>query len=149
MPSDFERAYRERVEVLFDRELKTMPGVTDMLRLLRGPVYVASSGPLHKMRLALKTAGIASFFGDQLYSSYEVGSWKPEPGLFPHAASSMGFAPEYCVVVEDSEVGVQAACATGIPAFQYLPDDGAAAHPRGVPFADMVDLPELLARLDA
>ena len=39
---------------------------------------------------------------------------KPAPDLFLHAASSLGFAPEQTVVVEDSTRGVKAAIAAGM-----------------------------------
>ena len=39
---------------------------------------------------------------------------KPAPDLFLHAARVMGFAPEACLVVEDSPAGVQAALAGGM-----------------------------------
>lgn len=55
--------------------------------------------------------GLARYFDGRVFSSYEIGSWKPEPGLFLHAAEALGFLPEHCVVVEDSEAGVQAALA--------------------------------------
>ncbi|NJM22904.1 MAG: HAD-IA family hydrolase [Nostocaceae cyanobacterium CSU_2_110] len=50
---------------------------------------------------------------------YDISSWKPEPGLFLYAASKMGFSPEHCVVIEDSDVGIQAARLAGIYALKY------------------------------
>jgi len=81
-----------------------------------------------------------SFFGDNIFSSYEIGSWKPEPGLFLHAANVMGFAPPRCVVVEDSEVGMQAATAAGMRSLQYTPHASESGHT----FNDMAMLPRLL-----
>ncbi|UES60287.1 HAD-IA family hydrolase (plasmid) [Roseibium aggregatum] len=71
---------------------------------------------------AVKVSGLAKYFGSNLFSSYVVGSWKPEPGLFLHAARTMGFAPNSCIVVEDSSVGIQAAKAVGMVAMHYAPD---------------------------
>jgi len=67
------------------------------------------NGPPLKIRQALQISRLAPYFGDSIFSSYEVGSWKPEPGLFQYAANAMSFMPSRRVVVEDSEVGIEAA----------------------------------------
>ena len=147
LPADFESRYRERVAELFELELSPVAGVAPMLATLDLPRCVASNGPLPKMRQSLRLAGIAGYFGERLYSAYEVGSWKPDPGLFLHAARAMGFAPASCVVVEDSEVGVRAAIAAGMRVLHYRPDVQAATDLQVPNFSDMARLPALLARM--
>ena len=147
LPDAFEQHYRQRVAELFSRELKPMPGVLEMLEAMNFPKCIASSGPPLKIRQALQVSGLAPYFGDSIFSSYEVGSWKPEPGLFQYAANAMGFMPSQCVVVEDSEVGIEAAAAAGMKAFQYV-RNGETSSCRagdGVLFDDMSQLPQLLA----
>lgn len=80
-------------------------------------------------------------FGENVYSSYTVKSWKPDPGLFLHAAQAMGYEPKDCVVVEDSEIGIQAAQRAGMRAFWYTPDRKVEAVEGVVIFKDMSDLP--------
>jgi beta-phosphoglucomutase-like phosphatase (HAD superfamily) len=121
-----------------------MSGVLDMLEATNFPKCIASSGPPLKIRQSLRISGLAPYFGDSLFSSYEVGSWKPEPGLFQYAANAMGFLPSQCVVVEDSEVGIQAAAAAGMKAFHYLRNGEISSCRDGVPFDDMSQLPKLL-----
>lgn len=145
LPDSFEQHYRKRVEELFDRELKPMPGVPEMLEATNFPKCIASSGPPLKIRQALQVSGLAHFFGCNIFSSYEVGSWKPDPGLFQYAANTMGFIPSQCVVVEDSEVGIQAAAAAGMKAFQYVRNGEVSPCLDGAPFDNMSQLPELLA----
>jgi len=123
LPDTFEKRYRRRVEELFASDLKPIPGALEMLEVMNFPRCIASSGPLLKIRQALQVSGLAPYFGDSIFSSYEVGHWKPEPGLFQHAAKAMGFVPGQCVVVEDSEVGIEAAKAAGMRAFQYVHSD--------------------------
>jgi HAD superfamily hydrolase (TIGR01509 family) len=118
LPDAFEQQYRQRVAELFSHELKPMPGVLEMLDVMNFLKCIASSGPPLKIRQALQVSGLAPYFGDNLFSSYEVESWKPEPGLFQYAAKAMGFMPGQCVVIEDSEVGIEAAAAAGMEAFQ-------------------------------
>jgi HAD superfamily hydrolase (TIGR01509 family) len=147
LPDTFEQHYRQRVAELFTHELKPMPGVPDMLEAINFPKCIASSGPLLKIRQALQISGLSAYFENNLFSSYEVGTWKPEPGLFQHAAQAMGFMPDQCVVVEDSDAGIEAAMAAGMTAFHYMPaSESCLHHGEGhIVFNDMVRLPQLLA----
>ncbi|MDD5460983.1 MAG: HAD-IA family hydrolase [Methylococcales bacterium] len=43
--------------------------------------------------------------------------------MFQYAAHAMGFMPSQCVVVEDSDVGIEAAQAAGMRSFQYVLKD--------------------------
>jgi HAD superfamily hydrolase (TIGR01509 family) len=146
LPDAFEQQYRQRVAELFSYELKPMPGVFEMLDIMNFPKCIASSGPPLKIRQALQVSGLAPYFGNNLFSSYEVGSWKPEPGLFQYAAKAMGFVPSQCVVIEDSEVGIEAAAAAGMRAFQYVRNGETSSWRAGdaVLFDDMLQLPQLL-----
>jgi len=124
LPVGFEQTYRDRVAAIFDKELKAMPEAEEALSMISLPMCVASSGPMSKIRHALDLTGLSRFFGQNIYSSYEVGFWKPDPRLFLHAAEKMGFAPDHCIVVEDSPVGVAAAVSAGMRPIQYLPHGG-------------------------
>ncbi|WP_426993548.1 HAD-IA family hydrolase [Methylomonas sp. CM2] len=148
LPDSFEQRYRQRVAALFACDLKPMPGVLEMLATLNSPKCIASSGPLPKIRQALAVSGLAAYFGDNLFSSYEIGSWKPDPGLFEYAASAMGFEPSRCVVIEDSEVGVMAAVAAGMTPLHFIRTGVADSYrTAGNPvFDDMSQLPQLLKR---
>jgi len=146
LQDSFEQHYRQRVAELFARDLKPMPGVLEMLATLNSPKCIASSGPLPKIRQALEVSGLAAYFADNLFSSYDVGSWKPDPGLFQYVAHAMGFVPCQCVVIEDSEVGITAAIAAGMTPLCYVQTGvtnsyQAAGH---VVFDDMSQLPQLL-----
>lgn len=147
LPDTFEQQYRQRVAELFSHELKPMPGVLEMLDVMNFPKCIASSGPPLKIRQALQVSGLAPYFGDNLFSSYEMGSWKPEPGLFQYAAEAMGFMPGQCAVIEDSDVGIEAAAAAGMRAFRYVRNGETSPRKAGeaVLFDDMLELPELLA----
>ncbi|MES5047126.1 HAD-IA family hydrolase [Rhizobium nepotum] len=96
----------------------------------------------------MKVSGLATYFGSNLYSSYVVGSWKPEPGLFLHAARSMGYAPKTCIVVEDSPVGIQAANAAGMTALHYAPHSTEESEDNAIIFSEMSRLPELIKSLE-
>lgn len=121
LPKQFERLYRAEVVELFDQHLEPTKGATSALSSLRNPKCVASSGPREKIIHSLRITNLAAYFGDHIFSSYEVGSWKPAPDLFLHAASKMGVRPSQCIVIEDSEVGLEAADAAGMKSIFYNP----------------------------
>ncbi|ASP39123.1 hypothetical protein CHH28_10720 [Bacterioplanes sanyensis] len=77
---------------------------------------------LHKIDRALSTTGLSNHFNGNIFSSYVIGSWKPDPGIFLHAAQKMGFKPHECAVVEDSHVGIAAAKSAGMLSVLYDPD---------------------------
>ena len=66
--------------------------------------------------------------------------------MFLHAAETMGFAPSDCVVIEDSDAGVQAALSAGMRVLAYVASPASdIAGSRDVErFADMASLPALL-----
>jgi HAD superfamily hydrolase (TIGR01509 family) len=146
LPEDFETRYRARVATLFDAELEPMPGAAEMLEQLTLPRCVASNGPQHKIRHALRVAGLARFFGDHIFSAYDIGTWKPDPGLFLHAAAGMGAEPTDCLSIEDSWVGVEGAVAAGMQVWKYTPAPEAEAPRPAIPvIADLREIPDRLA----
>ena len=144
LPTGFEESYRERVAELFDTNLLPMPHVAEMLLSVKHPICVASSGPPEKIRKALTVSSLSHFFGEKVFSSYEIGSWKPDPGLFLHAAKVMGYPPERCAVIEDSLPGIQAAVSAGMKSFLYAPVENMISGHDSVVFKSMRELPHLL-----
>lgn len=147
LPLEFEAQYRRHVSQLISQGLRPMPGVRDMLEATNYPRCIASSGPLEKIRQLLEASELTAYFGDCLFSSYQIGCWKPDPGLFLHAAQQMGFQPRDCVVVEDSEVGISAAIAAGMRALRFISDVEASEPSDNRSFNRMADLPAILHEL--
>lgn len=122
LPTSFETDYRKKVSDLFDNHLKANDGVVEVLESLTIPFCVASSAPRIKIEHALRVTGLSKYFNKNIFSSYEVGSWKPEPGIFLHAAKIMKVKPIGCCVVEDSIVGLQAAYNANMKSIYYSSD---------------------------
>ncbi|ENM5808028.1 HAD-IA family hydrolase [Vibrio mimicus] len=120
-PKSFESDYRLKVNHLFDTELVANDGVKEVLESLSIPFCIASSAPKSKIQRALNVTGLTKFFGTNIFSSYEIGSWKPEPQLFLHAANAMSVEPKNCFVVEDSFLGLQAAHRAKMKSIYYAP----------------------------
>lgn len=119
---EFVPRFRKRMAEVFPVRLQPIAGALDLVRSLRQPFCVASSGPREKIEMSLSVTGLLPFFERQIFSSYEVGVWKPDPGLFLHAAKTLGVQPRNCVVVEDSIPGIQAGLAAGMTVFAFQPD---------------------------
>jgi HAD superfamily hydrolase (TIGR01509 family) len=130
LPADFVAQVRQRTAQAFRERLRPVPGALELVRGLRLPMCVASSGPREKIELSLGLTGLLPYFEGRIFSGYELNTWKPDPGLFLHAAGALGAAPRDCAVVEDSPVGVQAGIAAGMRVYAYQPDEVDPALPR-------------------
>lgn len=122
-PRNFEADFRAQAYNRFRREVKPMPGIQELLGSLKVPYCVASSGPKDKIILNLGLTGLLPYFPENhIFSSYDINSWKPHPGIFLHAAETMGFDPQATAVVEDSVAGVEAALQGGFNVFAISND---------------------------
>ena len=123
IPDSFLDDFRDRQLAKLESEVQPIRGAADLLRQITMPKCVASNAPVVKVELCLRTTGLLDYFhADRLFSAYQVNEWKPNPAVFLHAAKEMGFAPENCAVVEDSESGVQAGIAAGMTVFALDPN---------------------------
>jgi HAD superfamily hydrolase (TIGR01509 family) len=114
VPADWKRELDQDYLTAFEQELTAVDGITEALDTLRLPTCVASSGSHEKMGRTLGKTGLRHYFEGRIYSASEVAHGKPAPDLFLYAAAQMGVEPRHCVVVEDSQFGVQAARAAGM-----------------------------------
>ena len=126
LPDDFEQEYRRRSSEAFKNEIQPIKGIPELINSLTIPYAVASSGPPAKIRLNLGLIGLLEKFEPHVYSCWDLQVWKPDPTIYLHTAKTMGFAPEECVVVEDSLFGVQAGVAGGFRTFGYATQHTAA-----------------------
>jgi HAD superfamily hydrolase (TIGR01509 family) len=127
LPEDFLPRLRERMALAFKEHLQPIPGALAMLQGLKVPFCVASNGPRHKIELNLGLTQLLPLFQGRIFSAFEVGAWKPDPGLFLHAAQALGVPADQCAVVEDSVAGIQAGLAAGMQVYalhspQALPE---------------------------
>ena len=143
LPDTFIEDYRAELRVVVETQLKPVAGIRAALEEIAIAKCVASNGPRAKIEQALRVTGLTPFFGDRLFSAYDIDAWKPAPDLFLHAARMLGVAPAQCTVIEDSRPGVEAALAAGMRVFAYAPSG---ERYFDVPvFDQMADLPRLLS----
>ncbi|WP_345597049.1 HAD family hydrolase, partial [Streptomyces marokkonensis] len=123
LPEDFDDVFHGRVFAAFEQDLKPVPGAVGVLEKLAGDgvaYCVASSGSHERIRVGHRKTGLDRWFDDErIFSSQDVGRGKPAPDLFLHAAGRMGVAPDRCVVIEDSPLGVRAAVAAGMDVYGF------------------------------
>lgn len=149
LPDEFDDVFHGRVFAAFERELGPVPGAVQVLEKLAAdgvPYCVASSGSHERIRVGHRKTGLDRWFDEgRVFSSQDVGRGKPAPDLFLYAAERMGVAPEKCVVVEDSPLGVRAANAAGMDVYGFTAMTPAAKLTEATQlFSDLGELADLL-----
>lgn len=120
----FLRDVRAAMAERFRQDLQEIPGASALLAGLRIPFAVATNGPREKASLTLGLTGLDRWLQDRVFCAPEVGSYKPEPGLFLHAARALGCEATHCAVVEDSLPGMLGGLAAGMRVFSLHPREG-------------------------
>lgn len=91
-----------------------LPGVHDFILNLKKHDYPIALGSASKNAPSiLEKVGLIDLF-DTIVDGNSVSKAKPDPEVFLLAANRLGVEPEYCVVFEDSEAGVEAANIAGM-----------------------------------
>jgi HAD superfamily hydrolase (TIGR01509 family) len=127
IPDNLSHRYSALLLERLRRDLKPVPGVKAAIGALPYPRCVASSSSVERIHLSLEVTGLASLFRSNIFSATQVAHGKPEPDLYLFAARTMAVAPDDCVVVEDSALGVAAGCAAGMKVVGFT----GAAHATG------------------
>ena len=119
LPWDLEEAVEEvlRIEkMILDEGVDVMPGARELLAYLKENKYktaVASSSARERSMRLLEHHNLVEYFDDFVFGP-EVKLGKPNPDIFLKAAEKIGVSPEYCLVLEDSQAGIQAAYSAGM-----------------------------------
>lgn len=120
----FHRLWMSRfTQIVENSGMPVKPGLWDFLKVTEAyhlPVAVATSSDSKMVELSLRAAGLDGRFSC-IVSGDQVSNGKPAPDLFLEAARRLAVLPQACIVFEDSEAGLQAANAAGIPAIM-IPD---------------------------
>lgn len=98
-------------------------GANELLTYLKVNHYktaIASSSIEKRALMILKQHNLLSVF-DVFVFGHEVELGKPSPDIFLKACSKLSVLPENCLVLEDSEAGIQAGYSANIPVL-CIPD---------------------------
>lgn len=113
VPENFQERYRA-LQLEMMAEVEMVPGADLAVQAAGQPRAVASGGPRDKMMVSLPAHDLWDRFAPHVYSCYDIGSHKPEPDVYLHAAKALGVLPERCLVVEDSITGTTAGAAAAM-----------------------------------
>jgi sugar-phosphatase len=131
LDSEAELRVIEEIEIADGEGLSVLPGVMDLLASLpaeRWTVVTSATERLARERLAASGIPVPA----RIITAESVKLGKPNPAPYLAGAELLGFAPEECVVVEDSESGAKAGRAAGCTVvattFSHSVESLAAAH---------------------
>ncbi|MCZ2104004.1 MAG: HAD family phosphatase [Comamonadaceae bacterium] len=146
-------AFYARRDARLASELQAIPGALDTVRAMHarfdGRIACASGADRAKVEMQLRHLGMATYFGTHVFSGHELPRSKPAPDVYLAAAASVGVAPERCLVVEDTPVGVRAGRDAGAIVVGYCPPVGAISTPEQLRDAGAVDVLQHMAHLPA
>lgn len=111
----FIKKRRQYYRKLSSKNLKMFPGLLDLIQALKKEGYklaVASGSHLQSIKQELDQYQLFGYF-DTVLSSEGLPS-KPSPEVFLVTAKELGVSSDECLVLEDSQTGVEAAKAAGM-----------------------------------
>ena len=116
LPPEFQERRKEQSIRALQEGVRAVVGAVEFVRELPPslPKAVASSSSMRWLSGHLANLGLTDAFGEHVYSGRQhVERSKPAPDLYLHAARALGVAIERCAIIEDSEIGVTGALASG------------------------------------
>jgi HAD superfamily hydrolase (TIGR01509 family) len=120
--ADPDAIYRRKKEIFDENKpgAKPIPSMIELYRVLRAAgarIAIATGSSRVSVQPVIERLGLDP---DALAAAEDVSSGKPHPELFLLAAARLGAAPADCIVVEDSDVGVEAARRAGMKALRFM-----------------------------
>lgn len=109
-------------EILVEKGLNIVPGFFDFLKRINKlglKKAIASGSSKQNIIAILKSIGILDEFAE-IVSGEEVAFPKPAPDIFLEAARRINITPAQCLVIEDTEHGVNAAKSAGMKCIALL-----------------------------
>ena len=118
---DIEKVYRRKGELYEDfidkaTVIECNLKLLQMLQANGYPIAIASGSSNKSIDPIIKHFGVLV---DAIVTSADVNRGKPHSDLFLKAAELLGLPPSHCIVIEDSEVGIEAAINAGMKAMRF------------------------------
>jgi HAD superfamily hydrolase (TIGR01509 family) len=119
---DVDAIYRRKKEIFDEkkppaRRIACMAELFALLRAAGTRVSIATGSSRASVLPVIESLGLAP---DALAAADDVPRGKPNPDLFLLAARRLGAEPQDCIVVEDSDVGIEAARRAGMRALRFF-----------------------------
>lgn len=121
LADNFEEEYRVELLKVFDKELKIVPGIENILKQLNIQKCVATSSSKKRATSSLKTVGIYEYVKDNIFSAYNLGDkGKPAPDIYLNSAKKFNIEPQNVLVIEDSLVGIEGGGRAGMRTWHFI-----------------------------
>ncbi len=143
----------KRVELMdafvAEHGVEAKQGAEELLRWLKAhgyPVALATATPVERAERYLRQTGLLPYF-DEIVSARMVKNGKPAPDIYLLAAERLGFSPEECMALEDSQNGVRSAAAAGCKTVLVPDQDDPSAELEGLLFGVAENLSDIIKLL--
>lgn len=104
--------YKEFIKKLTPADI--LPGVMDSLEELKQKgIKIAIGSSSKNTPIILKQIGLDGYF-DAVSDGNNISRSKPDPEVFIKAAEMLGISPDYCMIVEDADSGIEAGKRAGM-----------------------------------
>jgi HAD superfamily hydrolase (TIGR01509 family) len=119
--ADYAAIYARKKEIYKEMNHRAEP-IECNIELLRAlkklgfKVAIATGGSVQSVGPVVEQLGLEI---DAFVTAEDVKRGKPNPDLFLAAAERLGVNPNYCIVIEDSDAGIEAAYAAGMNAMRF------------------------------
>lgn len=115
-PGNWQSEIYTAIFARFDEGIDVIDGVFDLLDALDDlniPQFIASNGPMEKMRHSLGPCGLWDRFEGRILSREQY-TPKPDPAMILHALARSGADPAKSFMIDDSTSGCRAGIAGGV-----------------------------------
>lgn len=118
LPADWDMSMQRRIVMMMKTEAETVEGAEAMLRSVLDlglPIRVGSNSSGAEMEAKFSSTGLDELLEpERIHSGRDLNMPKPRPDIYLYAANEEGIPPENCLVLEDSDAGVEAARQAGM-----------------------------------
>lgn len=120
LPEDFQQQGRAEYLEVFQKELRTIPGMWSVFRDVRLPKSMVSNGSVRHVVRTLRRVRLMHALDGGIFSAEHVERPKPEPDVYLYALEQLQLRPADVLAIEDSPTGVLSAKAAGLRVVGFL-----------------------------
>ncbi|MXV45255.1 HAD-IA family hydrolase [Saccharibacter sp. 17.LH.SD] len=119
LPADWDMIMQKRIVDMMRTKAKEVDGaekmLQDVIKDVKLPIRVGSNSSMAEMEAKFASTGLNKYLPEErIHSGRDLNMPKPRPDIYLYAAKQEGIPPENCVVLEDSDAGVEAARRAGM-----------------------------------
>lgn len=109
---------RDKADELYALHVKFIEGFQDFHKKIKAENLlhgVATNADDNNIETTIQKLKLRDYFGEHIYGISKVNYiGKPAPDIYLHVAKQLGIDPQYCVAIEDTSHGIEAAQNAGM-----------------------------------